>query len=43
MCEFSEDAAGCGGRGLVFDDCLVDCLNVGRIVRGEDGDVGGEF
>ena len=41
--EFPEDAAGCGGRGLVFDDRLVDGLDVGGIVGGEDGDVGRKF
>ena len=41
--ELSEDAAGCGGRGLVFDDRVVDCLDVGGIVGGEDGDVGRKF
>ena len=41
--ELSEDAAGCRGRGLVLDDCLVDGLDVGGVVGGEDGDVGGEF
>ena len=41
--EFSEDAAGCRGRGLILDDCFIDGLNVGGIVGGEDGDVGGEF
>ena len=43
VCEFLEDAASCGGRGLVFDDHLVNCLNMGRIVGGEDGDVGRDF
>ena len=38
--ELLEDAAGCRGRGLVFDDRLVDGLDVGGIVGGEDGDVG---
>ena len=41
--EFWEDAAGCRGRGLIFDDCFIDGLNVGGIIEGEDGDVGGEF
>ena len=41
--ELSEDAAGCRGCGLVFDDHLVDGLDVGGIVGGEDGDVGRKF
>ena len=41
--ELSEDAAGCRCRGLIFDDRLVDGLDVGGIVRGEDGDVGRKF
>ena len=41
--ELSEDAASCRCRGLVFDDCLVDGLDVGGIVGGEDGDVGRKF
>ena len=43
MREFLEDVVGCGGCGLVLNDRLVDCLNVGRIVGGEDSDIGGEF
>ena len=42
-CEFSEDAAGCRGCGLVFNDCLVDGLDVRGIVGGEDGEVGRKF
>ena len=38
--EPSEDAAGCRGRRLVFDDRLVDGLDMRGIVGGEDGDVG---
>ena len=41
--EFLEDAVGCRGRGLVFDDCFINGLNVGGIVGGEDGNVGREF
>ena len=42
MHEGLKDAAGHRGRGLVFDDHLVNGLNVGGVV-GEDGDVGGKF
>ena len=42
MCDGLKDAAGCGGRGLVFNYHLVDGLDVGGII-GEDGDVGGKF
>ena len=41
--ELSENAAGCRGRGLILDNCLVNSLNVGGVVGGEDGDVGREF
>ena len=37
--EFSEDTSGCGGHRLVFDDGLIDCLDVRGVVGGEDGDV----
>ena len=43
MGEFPEDASGCGGRRLVFDDGLIDGLDVGGIVGGEDGEVCREF
>ena len=41
--ELSEDAAGCRGRGLVFNDRLVDGLDVRGIVGGKDGEVRRKF
>jgi hypothetical protein len=39
VCEFLKDVLGCGGRGLVLDNGLVDCLDMRGVIGGEDGDV----